>query len=136
MGFDQRTLGSLPEPKTDAQLVDHPDIPRVISLSYFKYKALIAYHTTHLPLPLYFSFPPLPSYIHLFLPLLAFSITRANHFDYVKQRGSTCNWHRTHALAVVPKEEKSVILPLVTYIHSEYKSTVKNPAAKIISFKN
>lgn len=37
---------------------------------------------------------------------------------------------------MVPKEEKSVILPLATYLISKYKTTVKNPEAKIIIFKN
>lgn len=65
------------------------------------------YCSTHLPLPLYFSFPPpCPFLCPSILPLPAFSITRANHFDYAKQRGSTCNWKELMLWLWSPRKRK------------------------------
>lgn len=44
------------------------------------------------------------------LPLLAFSVIRAKHLDYARQRCSTHNWYRTHFIVVVPKEKYNFTL--------------------------
>lgn len=91
-----------------------------------------SYCYIHLPFPLQFSFPLSPFSCSSILPFPALSITRANHLDCAQQRGSTCNWHRTHAMAAVPKEEKSITVPLASrcstshfwvQIHSEKSSS-------------